>query len=319
MIAIGIDVGGTLVKYGLVRGRRILRQGSFSTAPVCRPRALEEAIAQVARSLLKECRTVVGIGVGIPGLVDYPAGVVHSCANLPGWDRVPLRAALERRLRIPVRVDNDVNAMTLAEWRFGAGRGASHLICITLGTGVGGGLVLGGRLHRGWQGSAGEIGHMPLAEKGTACSCGGVACLERTVGNRQIIRWVQGQIRSGRRTQILKLADGDPRRITPELIDEACRRKDPLALETWRRVGNTLGLTLAGLANLLNPERIVVGGGISKAGRWLFEPMRQTMRRRAMQGPGKVSILPARLGSSAGLIGAALLVGETGETGETGE
>lgn len=311
--SIGVDVGGTFVKCGLVRGKRLVVQRSFPTAAWRTPRALQGAIADAVRFLIRQCPGPVrGVGVGIPGLVSYPNGVVRSCANLPGWKDVPLRSALKARLQLPVWVENDVNAMTLAEWKWGAGRGVSNLVCLTLGTGVGGGLVLNGRLFRGWKGSAGEIGHMPLGRTGARCSCGGTACLERTAGNREILQWVRRQLARGVKSRLLKLADGDPKRITPELIDAGCRLGDPLALEAWSRVGTCVGLALVSVVNLLNPERIVIGGGISKAGRWLLEPMRRTVRQRAMRGAAQVSIVPAGLGSSAGLIGAALLAQEEG-------
>ncbi|MBI3616512.1 MAG: ROK family protein [Candidatus Omnitrophica bacterium] len=307
-VGIGIDVGGTNVKFGLVQGRRVLFQSSFPTAGSLTPKALDQAMVNAVHLLIRRSKEpVAGVGVGIPGLVKVPQGIVLSCANLVNWKNVPLKGNLKRRLRLPVEVENDVNAMTLAEWKFGAGQGVSNLVCLTLGTGVGGGLIINGRLYRGWNGSAGEVGHMPLGEKGSPCSCGGIACLERTVGNREILAWVRRRLRAGEKSRILELAGGNPAKIIPPMIDEACRLGDRLARETWSRVGTQIGLVLTGVVNLLNPERIVIGGGISKAGRWLFEPMRRTVRERAMRGPGKVSIVPAQLGSSAGLIGAALV------------
>lgn len=309
---IGVDVGGTFVKLGIVRGRRILAQDSFPTGPYGRsPRVLEDALVQAIRSLMAGFKgDVAGVGVGIPGLVEYPAGIVDSCVNLRGWKRIPLRANLQRRLGLPVRVDNDVNAMTLAEWKFGAGRGAQNLLCMTLGTGVGGGLVLNGVLYRSRKGPSGEIGHLPLAEAGPACSCGGRACLERYVGNREILREVRRRISAGEKSRIPALLGGRMDRLSPEVIDRACELGDRLARETWRRAGKRIGLILVDAVNLLVPDRIVIGGGLSKAGRWLFDPIRETVRRRAMRGIGRVPILPARMGSSAGLIGAALLARE---------
>jgi len=243
-------------------------------------------------------------------LVEYPEGIVHSCVNLRGWKKVPLRRNLRRRLGFPVWVDNDVNAMTLAEWRYGAGRGTRNLLCMTLGTGVGGGLLLNGALYRSRKGSSGEIGHLPLGEKGPACFCGGKACLERYVGNREIIREVRKRIAAGERSKIRELVKGRLERISPELIDRACALGDSLARETWRRAGERIGLILVCAVNLLHPDRIVIGGGLAKAGPWLFGPIRETVRRRVMHGIGPVPILPARLGPSAGMIGAALLIEE---------
>lgn len=324
-LTVGVDVGGTLVKLGILKGRRILAERKLPTRPISKsPRHLEEGVVQAVKDLLRQSgQGVSAVGVGIPGLVQYPSGVVDSCANLPGWKKIPLRAHLARRLQLPVQVDNDANLMCLAEWVYGAGRGVKNLICLTLGTGVGGGLILDGKLYRGFRGAAGEIGHLPLAMTGPACSCGGKACLERFVGNRDILRWVRNQSRKGARSRILKWVDGDLSRLTPPLIDQACRMGDPLAREAWARVGTHVGLALAGVVNLLNPERIVVGGGVAQAGDWIFKSMRQTLEERAMRGLGKIPIVPATLGPSAGLIGAGLSAQGVGdgkeERGKRGE
>lgn len=309
---LGIDVGGTLVKIGVISGGRVLRQWAVPTARFASsPRVLEAKLVPLVKSLLKQAgRRVSAVGVGMPGLVLYPAGVVLSCANLRGWKGIPLRARLERRLRLPVRVDNDVNLMTLAEWRYGAGRGAGNLLCVTLGTGVGGGLVLSGRLYRSPRGPAGEIGHVAVGESGPRCACGGRGCLERYVGNREILRSVRRRLRDGERSRIRGLVGGHLSRVTPEVIDRACALGDRLALRTWEEAGERIGLVLAKVVNLLSPERIVIGGGIARAGRWLFEPIRRTVRKRAMRPLGRLPIVPARLGSAAGLIGAALLARE---------
>lgn len=317
---VGIDVGGTAVKLGLVRGPRFLVRASFPTAPYSSsPRLLESALVRAVRELLVVGRIrpgskgISGVGVGIPGLVEYPSGVVDSCVNLRGWKRVPLRANLQRRLGLPVTVDNDVNAMTLAEWKYGAGRGARNLLCMTLGTGVGGGLVINGVLYRSRRGPSGEIGHLPLGEEGPACFCGGKACLERYVGNKDVMREVRRRLAAGERSRIRELVGGRLDRLSPEVIDRACELGDRLARETWRRAGERIALVLAGAVNLLNPDRIVIGGGLAGAGKWLFGPMRETLRRRAMKGIGRVPVLPAKLGTDAGVVGAALLTEERGD------
>jgi len=311
-MTIGIDVGGTWIKLGWVEGKRLLAKTQLPTAPWARsPSDLEMGLVEAVNRFVTERKIEVrAIGIGIPGLVRYPEGVVDSCANLPGWHGVPLKARLMRRWKCPVWVDNDVNAMTLAEWRYGAGRGTTNLVCLTLGTGVGGGLVLNGELYRSRSGPSGEIGHSPLSEKGRRCSCGGWACLERYVGNREIVRQTRARLKAGERSILTQWVEGDLRHITPELLDQACRLGDPLARQIWRRVGERIGLVLVGVVNLLCPDRIVVGGGIAKAGRWLFEPMRQTLWSRSMRGLGRVPVVPAKLGVSAGVIGAALLAQE---------
>lgn len=320
LTTIGVDVGGTSLKAGLVRGARILKQDLLATSDFSSRRELLRGLTEIVRRLVRESdRPIQGIGVGIPGWVTYPEGVVRSCANLPGWREVPLRALLRRRLRLPVWVDNDVNVMTLAEWIYGAGRGSRNLVCLTLGTGVGGGLVLDGALYRGAQGSAGELGHLPIAEEGPRCSCGGKACLERYVGNRAILKSVRARLTQGATSRLLELVDARLDRLTPEIIDRACELADPLAKETWGRAGERIGLALAAVVNLLNPERIVIGGGLAKAGKWLFGPIRQTVQKRAMRGLGTVAIVPAQLGTSAGVIGAALLARQSEDRGQRSE
>ena len=312
MRAIGIDIGGTFIKYGLIQGNRILVQKSIPTPFLSHPKILQETVEKIVWPLLvQDKRKIRGIGIGIPGLVRFPQGVVRSVVNLKGnWREVPLKAILERRLHLPIWIDNDVNCMTLAEWKCGAGKRVKNLVCLTLGTGVGGGLILEGNLYRGLNGSAGEIGHIPLKENGPHCPCGGRGCLERYVGNRDILRWVKRRLRGGTPSRMMQLVQRDLSRLSPEIIDKACALEDPLALQTWKRVGVALGIVLAGVVNLLSPERIVIGGGISKAGKWLFEPLRQTIRCRSMKGLGNLPVVPASLGSSAGILGAALLVRE---------
>ena len=308
---IGIDVGGTFIKLGLVRGNRILTQRTLPTTKFSSsPKALEDCLVEAVRVFLHQEGRVSGIGVGVPGLVRYPEGVVQTCANLPGWNHVPLRSHLQRRLRIPVQVDNDANLMTLAEWRFGAGRGVQNLVCLTLGTGVGGGLILNGALYRSRLGPSAEIGHVSVAETGPRCSCGGKACLERYVGNRAILRFVRRRIAEGAPSRLSEMVGHQMSRLTPELIDQACAQGDRLARQTWEEAGRKIGLVLSKVVNLLSPDRIVIGGGIAKAGRWLFDPIRQTVCSRAMRQLADVPIVAARLGSSAGLLGAALLARE---------
>lgn len=308
-VCIGVDIGGTQVKLGIVRGGRVLARRSFPTSSISSgPKALEEGIVSEVRSFQDFSRgRVESLGVGVPGLVLYPRGVVQTCANVKGWRNVPLRARLQRRLGMPVRVDNDVHAMTLAEWRFGAGRGARNLVCVTLGTGVGGGFILNGTLYRSRWGPSAEIGHVAVGEKGPVCACGGTGCLERYVGNKDLLRILHRKLQAGRKSRITRLVGGRLDRITPETVDRACELGDPLAIETWEEAGGKIGLVLSKVVTLLSPDRIVIGGGISRAGRWLFGPIRRTLRDRAMHPLGRIPVVPAQLGISAGVIGAALL------------
>lgn len=311
--AIGIDLGGTYTKLALVdTSGRISRRAKLSTAAYKTRAELVSAIISEVRSVMEKAHlspnALLGVGIGVPGLVDFDRGLVHALTNVPGWKNTPLKRMLEAKLKIPVLVDNDVNVMALGECRFGAGKGAKDLICVTLGTGVGGGIIIGGRLYRGCTFSAGEVGHMPLKEEGLSCNCGGYGCLERYVGNRYIAEEIKGKIRGGSRTAIKGLVDGDLSAITPEIISKAALKGDRLSIDFWDTVGTRIGVTLAGIVNLLNPERIIIGGGVAEAGEPLFRSIRKTVKERALPVPRRaVKILRARLGNEAGVIGAAAL------------
>jgi glucokinase len=312
--AIGIDFGGTNIKCGLVDRRgRVAASVSLPTRAFARPRAFIEGTARtverLARSAGVRTTQLRGVGVGAPGLVDRYRGVVHSLVNVPGWRDVPLARRLRARLRVPVLVDNDVNLVALGEWRWGAGRGAQSLVCLTLGTGVGGGLVIGGRLYRGARGAAGEIGHMAIDAQGPRCGCGRRGCLEALVGTAAILRLGRGAMaRSSRLRALVRASHG---RLMPRLIGRAARSGDPAARQVWVEIGRRLGVGLANLANLLNPECIVIGGGVSNNWTSFAPTMRKTLRAEAMDVPGRtVRVVRTALGDRAGIIGAAVLVWE---------
>jgi len=311
--AIGIDLGGTYTKLALVstNGRISHRAKLSTTAYGTRAELIAEIVLEV-KAILKEARLspkdLLGVGIGVPGLVDFERGLVYNLTNVRGWKNTPLKRILEAKLKVPVLVDNDVNVMALGECRFGAGKGSRDLVCVTLGTGVGGGIIVDGELYRGSTYSAGEVGHMPLKEGGLSCNCGSHGCLERYVGNRYIVEEIKSMIRGGRRTAITRLVGGDLSAITPETISKAASKGDRLSLDFWKMVGKRIGVTLTGVVNLLNPERIIIGGGVANAGEPLFRSIRQTVSERALPVPRKaVKIVKARLGDDAGIIGAAAL------------
>jgi glucokinase len=270
-LLIGIDIGGTNIKLALVDTRANIRaKRIFSTASFKGKDALINEIVSEINLLLSEYsvtkKDLIGIGIGAPGAVDIRTGTVHYLTNIPNWREVALGDILKKRLGVPVFVDNDVNVMALGELRFGAGRGARNMLCITLGTGVGGGLILDGSLYRGSSYAAGEFGHVPINIEGPKCKCGGWACVEAYVGNHYLIRDVVARVRKGQKTLIKKLVGGDLSKITPETIDEAARKGDRFAKQVWVDAGNKVGIGLAGVVNMLNIEKIVIGGGVAEAG-----------------------------------------------------
>lgn len=309
--AIGIDVGGTNLKFGLVDKKgKILKKKTLPTLSYLGKDAVLKQIIKGIRDItfqLKD-RDIPGLGIGTPGLVDSRRGVVYELTNILGWKKVPLKQILEREFRWPVFIDNDVNLMTLGEWACGGAKGAQNVVCLTLGTGVGGGIIIDGRLYRGASLTAGEIGHIPIELRGLRCNCGNNGCLERYIGNRYIVEKAKVYLRKNRDTIIHRWVN-EGKDITPEILAKGARIKDRFCLGIWEEFTEYLASALSGVVNFLNPERIIIGGGISQAGEVIFTPLRRKVREKAMSIPGKkVKILKAALGERAGIIGAAVLV-----------
>ncbi len=298
---VGIDLGGTNLKIALLdSGLRIKDRRVLSTRDFISKEGLIGAIVDSIKKIITDNRLkrpdILGVGLGLPGPIDVKSGIVHFFPNIPGWKKVGLKRILQDRLKLPVALDNDANLMSLAEARLGAAEGYKAVVCITLGTGVGAGIVIDSKLYRGPGFAAGEIGHMPINEKGPRCNCGGIACLEAYIGNNRILR------------QAKKIFKRD---IPLEELSSLANKQNKKAVKIWQEAGRRLGVALAGVVNLLNPDVIVVGGGVAGAGRVLFDSIRETISKRAMPvQAGNVRVLKARLGNDAGLIGAAILVKE---------
>lgn len=324
---VGIDLGGTniriaVISHQVIRSRghqlkdkniKILKKISVPTRTYKSKDTLIEGLSRLSLGLIRSLNIkksdILGIGIGAPGLIDSKRGIIHHLVNIKGFKEVPLKRLIERETGIQTFLDNDVNVMTLGELYYGAGRGAENMLCITLGTGVGGGIVIDGKLYRGSSLSAGEIGHMPLNEIGPRCNCGGKGCMEKYVENKHIIALTVKKIKEGAKSTIVKLVNGDLGKITPEIISAAAKKGDRLARAVWEEIGSHLGTTIAAVINLLNPERIIIGGGVAEAGKFLFDAVKRTVKRRAMGVPARhAKIVKAKLGQDAGLIGAAVLV-----------
>ena len=298
---VGVDVGGTNIKLGVVgpSGKVIVRN-SFATKPFASSRI--KLIAALAHEIEASIITaglskqqIAGVGIGLPGLVDYEKGIVRFLPNIPGWRSVTLKSILQKRIHLPVYVDNDVKVITLAESKFGAGRGVRDLVCLTLGTGVGAGLILNGELYRGEDNAAGELGHMPLNEHGPKCNCGGSGCFETYVGNRALVALACGMM-------------GKPG-VSIENMFSLAQKKNKKALLFWKTAGEHIGNGLVGIVNLLNPRLIIIGGGISNNEKFLFKTITETIRRRAMSLQGSAfKIKRAQFKDDAGIIGAYVLV-----------
>ena len=309
---IGVDVGGTNVKIALVD-----KEGSIvysNTTPTRTEMGYEYTISNIKQAiidLMKETKTdkttIEGIGFGFPGQIDCDAGVVRVSPNIPGWVNVPIAKIIEKEFGIPTKVDNDVRCAALGELAFGAGKGCKNLICITVGTGIGSGLIINGKLVRGADNAAGEIGHIKLQmHDGPICGCGDSGCLEAFASGPSIVAMAQEYILGGKSTKYRELANPE---ITPYVVAEAAKQGDKVAQKIFERMGKYIGIGLASVVNLLNPEKIVIGGGVADAGDILFTPLTNTLKKRAMPIQAKsVSVVPAQLGNAAGVIGASLLI-----------
>lgn len=300
--ALGIDFGGTSVKIGVVQGCRVLDQAPpIATQEFEGPAPIIDAIVRTIETLRLNHRDLRAIGLGLPGFVDFDEGVVHNLTNVPGWTDIPLKRQLAERTGLPVVVDNDANAMAYAEWKLGAGRGLKHLIAITLGTGVGGGVIANGAMVRGARFGAGEVGQMSIDWQGTVGHYGNHGALEEYVGNQQIADLAHSLYAEAGQGRSLSSC-------SPADISRAAEAGDPIALRVWDRVSSMIATALMNCCWLLNPQAIIIGGGVGKAGELLFGPLTASLYRQ-LSGPFKegLQILPARFGNEAGIIGTASL------------
>ena len=312
-VAIGIDIGGTSVKLGIVNSKgKILHRSDFLTKNFPGRekflKALTDEIGVLKKVAVKKGFEISGVGIGAPGPIRVEDGFVYFFPNIPGWKNTPFKKILTARLRMPVYLDNDANAMALAEYAFGAGKDVKNLIALTLGTGIGGGIVLNGKLFHGPAYSAAEIGHMTINEDGPLCACGSRGCIEAYVGNGYLIAEIQKRLKSGRKS-ILTQWIKEGKVLTPKTCGDAARAGDVFSQALWMEMGEHLATAIAALLNILNPEKIILGGGIAQNTDLLFPPLKRSLKKKAFPIAFRsVRVVPAALGVDAGLIGAAALV-----------
>ncbi|MGD8737123.1 MAG: ROK family protein [Anaerolineae bacterium] len=312
---IGIDVGGTKILAAVVNGSgEIAAQAKQKTRAKEGPEAVLERIAATARQAVDKANIgwdrVAGVGIGAPGPVDPDSGIVFQPPNLAGWDQVALGPQLSQSLGVPVCLENDVNLGTLGEFSLGAGRGTKDMVGVFVGTGVGGGLILDGKLRSGFRHAAGEVGHMIVLADGPLCGCGKRGCLESVASRTAIVRDIRGGLAVGRESLIPKLTKDGKRRLTSGVLAKAYRRGDPLVREVFSRAQWYLGLLTASIVNLIDPEMVVFGGGVVEALEDEFlAPVRVTARQYYIQQrhADRVRIVPATLGDYAGVLGAAVM------------
>jgi glucokinase len=306
-LAIGVDIGGSKVAAGVVDPDGAVIARARRLTPSRDPDAVEATIVDVVGEL-RAGRDIVAVGIGAAGFVDAGRARVMFAPHL-AWRDEPLRDDVTQVLGLPVTVENDANAAAWAEWRFGAARGETRLVCVTLGTGIGGGILLDGQVQRGEWGMAGEFGHMIVVPDGRRCECGNRGCLEQYASGHVLGREARELAEAGSPVTVplMRRAGGDISRLEGPLITEAAQDGDPLAIELFVDVGRWLGIGLANLAAALDPGIFVIGGGVSDAGELLLGPARESFRR-TLTGRGfrpEPRIVVAALGPEAGLVGAA--------------
>ncbi|MFJ9556451.1 ROK family glucokinase [Nocardiopsis sp. NPDC101807] len=309
MLTIGVDIGGTKVAAGVVdRDGRILDKVKYPT-PSADPEGLADVVAKAVAELCgrQEPEAVRAVGVGVAGFVDEDRATIQVAVNL-GLHDEPLKERVQERVGLPVVIENDANAAAWAEARFGAGRGSDHIVCVTLGTGIGGGLVMGGALQRGRFGVAAEVGHYRMVPHGRRCACGNHGCWEQYASGRALVAEGQDRARTDPRAaeRMLKLADGVVEQVEGHVITQAAMEGDQAALECFGIVGEWVGLGLADLAAILDPECFVLGGGVSDAGSILLDPVRASFARHVSGRPDRrlAEVRLAELGGEAGIVGA---------------
>ena len=310
-VSIGIDLGGSKILTGLVDSQgKILVSDERATPATKSARAVTRAILDSVHDVLENgairISEVAAVGIGAAGISNPDTGVVFASPHLPRWRDVPLRDILQEKLGKQVFLMNDANAAALGEFYFGAARSARDFIYITLSTGIGGGIVIGGRLYTGTIGCAGEVGHMTIDDNGPVCGCGNRGCWEALASGTALAEEAKRRIKEGTATSILRYAGGRMEKVTAEIIHKAAQRGDSLARELIGRTGYYVGVGLANLINIFNPELIVIGGGLSNIGDMLLQPAFKVARQRAYeQAFQAVRFASAELGRNSGMLGAA--------------
>ena len=311
---VGVDLGGTKIAAAVVDvdSGAVVARASIPTEAHAGPDAvlarMGELILSVGSAAGLVPAQIGALGVGVPGPFDQATGQTIFLPNLAGmWRGVRVRDQLRRAVDRPIWLINDARAFVLAEATFGAGRGASTVVGLTIGTGIGGGIAIGGRLHLGIDGTAGEVGHMTIDPHGSPCGCGNRGCLETFASGPSIATQGIRAALMGVPTQIGELASHDLNQITPEIILQAADAGDQVAREILARAGSALGVGVANLVTVLSPNCVILGGSVAQLGEWLFGPVRAAVRERCRAIPvEQVRIIPAALGGDAGAIGAAI-------------
>jgi glucokinase len=311
---LSVDLGGTKILAALVDGERIIYRDNSATGAGDGPDAVIDricaAISRVLRGTHRDHPDISGISIAAAGAVDIANGVVTLSPSLPGWRNIPLVARIREKFpAVPVDIIHDANAAALGELTYGAGKGTRNMVFLTVSTGIGGGIIINGKEYHGADGAAGEIGHMTIDSKGPRCTCGNTGCLEVLASGSAMAREAAARIRKGAASSLTGMVDGKIERITAREVGAAAEGGDPLANEIIDLIAGYLGIGLVNIANIFNPEAIVIGGGVSNLGERLLAPARRVVMERAFPLSARTArIVRAELGEDSGVIGAAVFV-----------
>lgn len=311
---VGCDLGGTNIKVGVmdVENGKIVE---VQSAPTMAREGHDAVMAHMADLIEKVIADsgiprseIGGVGIGAPGTLDLEHGLVLFLPNLPGtWPNVPLVDTMTAHLNLPVYILNDVRAITFAEWKFGAGRGVDTMACFAIGTGIGGGLIINGKLHLGINGTAGELGHQTINFNGPKCGCGNYGCVETYASGPAIAAAAAKVVMQGGTTVMGAMVDYDLNKLTPRIVYEAAMAGDQAAKDIYQNAGEALGFGVVNVLVAVGARRIVIGGGVAAAGDLLLDPIRRTIQEHIFVMPKElVEVVPAQLGTEAGVVGTAL-------------
>ncbi|KPJ55484.1 MAG: hypothetical protein AMS16_04210 [Planctomycetes bacterium DG_58] len=308
---LGIDLGGTNINVGVVddRGTVITKHALPLGSPETRTDVLE-GIYRATEGALKRAGmkpdAIRAIGIATPGTLDIAGGVVVLASNLPDWENVALRDLVRKRFGVPTVLENDANAAAWGEYWAGAGREVSSMVMLTLGTGIGGGIIMDGKLWHGFKDSAAEIGHVTIDYRGRKCACGNIGCLEAYASADSTVRRFIEAVKSGRPSNLERMVNERPDEVTSRLIYEEALKGDGLSRKTMEETGFYLGVGIVSILHFLNPEMVVLTGGLTGAGSMLMDPVKRVVAERAFSRSREdLEIVFARLGGDAGFIGAA--------------
>ena len=315
-IYVGCDIGGTNIKAGLVDvdTGSVLISKSIPTLSRQGPEEVMKRMAELISALMDERqidqKEIGGLGISAPGVIDLETNTTLFLPNLyTEWRNIPVGERMKSYLGLDVAMLNDVRAITYGEWVFGAGQGVDSMACFAIGTGVGGGLIVNNQLVLGFDGTAGELGHQTVDLNGPLCGCGNRGCIEVFASGPAIAAEAGRGIRQGWSTKIMDLIDNDLNKLTPKAVADAANMGDAFALEVWNRAGTYLGVGIANILTCVGVKRIVIGGGVGKAGDLLLNPIKKVVKERVHLMPlEKVDFVTAKLGNDAGTVGLAAWV-----------